>query len=60
MRCSRRPAKQQVQTDLDKDTGLIHLVETTAANVRDLKPASELLHGEEQVAYDDADYQGID
>lgn len=45
---------------MDKDTGLIHLVETTAANVRDLKPASELLHGEEQVAYDDADYQGID
>ena len=34
---------------VDKDTGLIHSVETTAANVHDLTPAAELLHGEETV-----------
>jgi IS5 family transposase len=45
---------------LDKETGLINLVETTAANVRELTLASELLHGEEEVAYGDAGYQGID
>jgi IS5 family transposase len=36
---------------VDKDTGLIHSVETTAANVHDLTPAAELLHGEEEVVY---------
>jgi len=39
---------------------LIHSVETTAANVHDLTPASELLHGEESVMYADAGYQGIE
>jgi IS5 family transposase len=34
-------------------------VETTAANVHDLTPAAELLHGEETVVYADAGYQGI-
>lgn len=32
---------------VDKDTGLIHSVETTAANVHDLNPVAALLHGEE-------------
>ena len=45
---------------VDKDTGLIHAVETTAANVHDLTPAAELLHGEETVVYGDAGYQGIE
>jgi IS5 family transposase len=45
---------------VDKDTGLIHAVETTAANVHDLTPAAELLHGEETVVYGDAAYQGIE
>jgi transposase, IS5 family len=44
---------------VDKDTGLIHSVVTTSANVHDLRPAAELLHGEEQVVYADAGYQGI-
>jgi IS5 family transposase len=43
-----------------KDTGLIHSVETTAANVHDLTPAADLLHGEEEVVYADAGYQGIE
>jgi IS5 family transposase len=35
-------------------------VETTAANVHDLTPAAELLHGEEEEVYADAGYQGFD
>ena len=44
---------------MDKDSGLIHSVVTTAANVHDLTPAAELLHGDEEVVYADAGYQGI-
>ena len=49
----------KIHAGVDKDTGLIHSVVTTAANVHDLTPAAELLHGEEQVVYADAGYQGI-
>ena len=45
---------------MDSKSGLIHSVETTAANVHDLTPAAELLHGEETVVYADAWYQGIE
>ena len=38
---------------------MIHSVVTTAANVHDLTPAAELLHGDEEVVYGDAGYQGI-
>jgi IS5 family transposase len=50
----------KVHIGVDKDSGLIHSVETTAANVHDLTPAAELLHGYEQVVYADAGYQGIE
>ena len=50
----------KVHIGVDKDSGLIHSVETTAANVHDLTPAAELLHGEEEVVYADAGYQGIE
>jgi IS5 family transposase len=50
----------KVHIGVDKDTGLIHSVETTAANVHDLTPAADLLHGEETVVYADAGYQGIE
>jgi transposase, IS5 family len=49
----------KIHAGVDKDSGLIHSVVTTAANVHDLTPAAELLHGEEQVVYADAGYQGI-
>jgi transposase, IS5 family len=49
----------KIHAGVDKDTGLIHSIVTTAANVHDLTPAAELLHGEEQVVYADAGYQGI-
>ena len=45
---------------MDSESGLIHSVETTAANVQDLAPAADLLHGEETVVYADAGYQGIE
>ncbi|MEI6030745.1 MAG: IS5 family transposase [Synechococcaceae cyanobacterium ELA739] len=50
----------KVHIGVDKDTGLIHSVETTAANVDDLTPAADLLHGQEKVVYADAGYQGIE
>ncbi|AFY27341.1 IS5 family transposase [Cyanobium gracile] len=50
----------KIHAGVDKDTGLIHSVVTTAANVHDLTPAAELLHGEEEVVYADAGYQGIE
>ncbi len=40
----------------DKDSGLIHSVVTTAANVHDLTSAAQLLHGDEEVVYGDAGY----
>jgi len=49
----------KVYAGVDKDSGLIHSVVVTAANVHDLTPAAELLHGEEKVVYADAGYQGI-
>jgi IS5 family transposase len=49
----------KVHAGVDKDSGLIHSVVTTAANVHDLTPAAELLHGGEKVVYADAGYQGI-
>jgi IS5 family transposase len=49
----------KVHIGVDKDSGLIHSVVTTAANVHDLPPAAELLHGDEEVVYADAGYQGI-
>jgi IS5 family transposase len=50
----------KVHIGVDKDNGLIHSIETTAANVHDLTPAAELLHGEESVVYADSGYQGIE
>ncbi|SBO44711.1 IS5 family transposase [Cyanobium sp. NIES-981] len=50
----------KVHIGVDKDSGLIHSVVTTAANVHDLTPAAELLHGDEEVVYGDAGYQGIE
>jgi IS5 family transposase len=49
----------EVHAGVDKDSGLIHSVGVTAANVDDLTPAAELLHGEQEVVYGDAGYQGI-
>jgi IS5 family transposase len=50
----------KVHIGVDKDNGLIHSIETTSANVHDLTPAAELLHGQETVVYADSGYQGIE
>ena len=49
----------KVHAGVDKDSGLIHSVVVTAANVHDLTPVAELLHGDEEVVYGDAGYNGI-
>lgn len=45
---------------VDSATGVIHSLETTAANVHDLTPADKLLHGNEKYIFADAGYQGMD
>ena len=42
---------------MDSESGLIHSMETTAANVDDLTTAHELLYAEVTVVYADAGYQ---
>ena len=41
---------------VDKDSALINLVVAPAAKVHVLKPAADLLHGDEQIVYGDAGY----
>jgi transposase, IS5 family len=43
---------------VDADSGLVHTVRGTAANVNDVVEANALLHGEEHDAFGDAGYQG--
>jgi IS5 family transposase len=43
---------------VDADSGLVHTVIGTAANVNDVTQGHALLHGEEQVVFADAGYQG--
>ena len=45
---------------VDADSGLVHSVIGTAANVNDVTQGHALLHGEEEVVFADADYPGAD
>ncbi len=45
---------------VDAESGLVHTVVGTAANVNDVTQAGQLLHGEETDAWGDAGYQGVD
>nr|WP_321574363.1 IS5 family transposase [Paraburkholderia franconis] len=45
---------------VDADSGLVHPVIGTAANVHDVTVAQALLHGKETDVYADARYQGIE
>ena len=45
---------------VDADSGLVHSLRATAANVADVTEAHRLLHGEEREAYGDAGYQGVE
>lgn len=50
----------KVHIGVDKDSNMIHSVETTVAKVHKLTPTAVLLHGEEEVVYADAGYQDIE
>ncbi|MGH9817955.1 MAG: IS5 family transposase [Candidatus Acidiferrales bacterium] len=45
---------------VDRDSGLVHTVVGTAANVSDVTQTAALLHGQEQVVHGDAGYTGAD
>lgn len=45
---------------VDRDSGLVHTVTTTPANVADVTETSKLLHGDEVVVHADAGYTGAD
>ena len=49
----------KVHVGVDADTGLVHSMSATAANVHDLTEAHNLLHGGEKVVWCDAGYQGV-
>jgi IS5 family transposase len=44
----------------DADSGLVHTVVGTAANVNDVTVGNDLLHGKEKEVFADAGYQGAD
>jgi len=44
----------------DADSGLVHTVIGTAANVNDVTFGNDLLHGKERHVFADAGYQGVD
>ena len=44
---------------VDADSGLVHTVTTTPANVADVTQAEHLLHGKEEVMHGDAGFTGV-
>jgi IS5 family transposase len=46
--------------DSDLDSGLVHTLSGTAANVSNIGETHKLLHGEEEMAFADAGYPGIE
>ncbi len=49
----------QAHIGVDAQTGLVHSVATTAANVADVTQVPQLLHGGETRVWGDAGYQGV-
>ena len=45
---------------VDRDSGLVHTVKATSANVHDVSMTSELLHGEEETVNGDSGYVGAE
>ena len=50
----------KIHIGVDAETGMVHRVTTTPANVNDLTEAHSLLHGEERCVWADAGYQGVE
>ena len=44
---------------VDRESGMVHTVEATAANQHDITCTSQLLHGEGTIVYGDAGYTGV-
>ena len=49
----------KVHIGVDSETGMVHSMTTTAANVHDVSEAHRLLHGGESQVWGDAGYQGV-
>ena len=45
---------------VDKDSGIVHSVEVTSANIHDVNMVPKLLTGEEEAVYGDSGYLGAD
>jgi IS5 family transposase len=45
---------------VDAESGLVHSVRGTSGNISDLAEANSLLHGEENVAFGNAVYRGVE
>lgn len=45
---------------VDRESGLVHTVVTTAANASDVSQVEQLLHGEEKTVHGDAGYIGAE
>jgi len=45
---------------VDAESGLVHTLVTTAANVHDVTQAQDLLHGEVTDVFADSDYRGVE
>ena len=50
----------KVHIGVDSQTGVVHSMTTTSANVHDLTELPRLLHGGESQVWADAGYQGVD
>ena len=44
---------------VDSETGIVHSMSATAANVHDIRETPNMLHGSETVVWGDAGYQGV-
>ena len=51
------PRAMKAHTGVDKDSGLVHTVAISAANLHDSQAMDELMHGDEQVVWGDSAYQ---
>jgi IS5 family transposase len=52
--------RMKAHIDVDAESGSVHTVIGTAANVHDINAAEALLHGQEKDVYADAGYRGIE
>ena len=50
----------KVHNGVDAESGLVHTVVITPANVHDVAVAGQLLHGQEECVLGDAGYQGVE